>query len=98
MHPNRARAAYTYRKELSDMTNALVHTSTDIEGMLKLGLSPITDNASALAELGFERAYPNARAGYDATVYERSVDYGVRETSNGLHRVMVCQRAFLTAR
>jgi len=77
------------------MTNALVHTTTDIERMLTLGLSPITDNVAALAALGFERAYPNARCGYDATVYERSIDYGFRQTANGLRRVMVCQRAFL---
>jgi len=80
------------------MTSALVHTAKDIERMLALGLSPITDNAEALATLGFERAYPRARCGYDATVYERSIDYGFRQTANGLRRVMVSQRAFLNAR
>lgn len=77
------------------MMNARVHTAADIERMLKLGLSPITDNAEALMALGFERAYPNARTGYDATIYERSIDQGYRETNYGLRRVMVCQRAFL---
>jgi hypothetical protein len=77
------------------MTNARVHTTTDIEQMLKLGLSPITDNAEALVQLGFERAYPNVRTGYDSTIYERSIDQGYRETAHGLRRVMVCQRAFL---
>jgi hypothetical protein len=77
------------------MTNARVHTAADIERMLAIGLSPITDNVTALTSLGFERAYPNARTGYDASIYERSIDRGYRETKNGLARVMVCQRAFL---
>jgi hypothetical protein len=77
------------------MTNARVHTTAEIEQMLMLGLSPITDNADALYQLGFERAYPQARSGYDATIFERAIDQGYRQTSSGLRRVMVCQRAFL---
>ena len=77
------------------MTNALVHTTADIERLLTLGLSPITDNAAALTALGFERAYPNARRGYDATIYERSIDHGMRESTDGIRRVMIRQRAFL---
>ncbi len=76
---------------------ATVHTPTEIERMLMLGLSPITDNVEALVELGFERSYPQARTGYESTVFERSVDRGVRETSQGPRRVMVCERAFLVA-
>jgi hypothetical protein len=78
-----------------DATRATVHTPTDIERMLKLGLAPITDNADALYELGFVRSYPQVRSGYESTVYERSVDRGTRETSQGLRRVMICERAFL---
>ncbi len=72
-----------------------IHTATEIERMLNLGLAPITDNPDALVELGFQRSYPQARAGYESTVFERSIDRGYRETANGLRRVMVCQRAFL---
>jgi hypothetical protein len=81
-----------------DAPRATVHTSSDIERMLMLGLSPITDNAEALVALGFERSYPQARAGYESTIFERSVDRGVRETPHGLRRVMVCERAFLVAK
>jgi len=77
------------------MTNATVHAPEDIRRLLSLGLAPITDNAEALEQLGFERSYPNAHGGYDATIYERSVDRGYRPTKGGLRRVMVCERAFL---
>lgn len=78
-----------------DATRATVHTPTDIQRMLTLGLAPITDNVDALCELGFARSYPQARSGYESSIYERSVDRGYRETSQGLRRVMVCERAFL---
>ena len=56
------------------MTHATVHTSADIERMLSLGLSPITDNVQALMELGFERCHPQAKVGgYEASIYERPV-------------------------
>jgi hypothetical protein len=70
------------------MTSATVHDLGDIRRLLAQGLSPITDNAEALAELGFERSYPRASTGYEATVWQRSVDRGYRETSRGLRRVM----------
>ena len=57
------------------MTHATVHTSADIERMLSLGLSPITDNAQALIELGFARSYPQAKVGgYEASIYERKIE------------------------
>jgi len=72
------------------MTHATVHTSADIERMLSLGLSPITDNAQALSELGFERSHPNAKVGgYEASIYEREI---VAERSARRPRP---QRAFL---
>jgi hypothetical protein len=77
------------------MTSATVHDLGDIRRLLAHGLSPITDNAEALCELGFVRSYPQASVGYEATVWERSIDRGYRETSHGLRRVMACERAFL---
>jgi hypothetical protein len=77
------------------MTNAMVHSPEEIQRLLSIGLSPITDNPDALYELGFQRSYPQARSGYESTVYERSVDRGYRETDRGLRRVMVCERAYL---
>jgi hypothetical protein len=66
--------------------------------MLSLGLSPITDNQEALAELGFARSFPDAkRGGYEASVYERSIDQGYRNTKSGLKRVVIAQRAYLRA-
>ena len=61
------------------------------------GLAPITDNGAALIDLGFSRAYPNATAGFESTVWERSLDHGYRQTGRGLRRVSVRQRAFLVA-
>lgn len=72
--------------------HAIVHTRPAIEMMLRKGLSPITDNADALVELGFERAYPQVRSGRDSTIWERSVDLDCR-TRDGLRR-FVRERAF----
>jgi len=72
-----------------------VHCPQDIEHLLKLGLAPITDNAHALEQMGFARAYPSARNGYEASLYERSIDGGCRSAHTGLRRVPVCQRAIL---
>jgi len=69
----------------------------EIERLLLLGLAPITDNGAALIDLGFSRAYPNAIAGYESTVWERSLDHGYRQTGRGLRRTLVRQRAFLVA-
>jgi hypothetical protein len=78
--------------EISTM-EAIVHTLPAIETMLRMGLTPITDNPDALAELGFERAYPQMRTGYDSTIWERSIDVG-RRNRDGL-RMLARERAFL---
>jgi hypothetical protein len=72
--------------------DAIVHTLSAIEQMLRQGLTPITDNAGALAELGFERAYPQIKHGYESTIWERSIDRG-RLSYDG-HRTLVRERAF----
>ena len=74
---------------------ALVHTASDIELMLRRGLAPITDNATALMELGFERAYPQIRSGFDATIWERSID--LPQSRTGVKR-LIRERAFLSVR
>jgi hypothetical protein len=79
------------------MNSTTVHTAAEIERLLAIGLAPITDNAEALYELGFCRSYPQAKSGYESTVFERSIDRGYRQTQGGLRRVMVCQRAVLAA-
>jgi hypothetical protein len=84
-----------HAKETDVETPSTVWSKEAIEAMLARGLSPITDNIDALIELGFERSYPTARSGYDQTLWERSIDLGLRSTYAGLRRVMVCQRAFL---
>ena len=75
--------------------STIVHRTEDIERLLKRGLAPITDNAVVLQQMGFAHAYPTARNGYEASMYERSVDWGCRSTEDGLRRVLICQRAFL---
>jgi hypothetical protein len=72
---------------------AIAHTLPAIETMLRMGLTPITDNADALAQLGFERAYPQIHAGYDSTIWERSIDVG-RPNRDGL-RSLARERALL---
>lgn len=79
-------------------TATTVHCSEDIERLLKLGLAPITDNVAALERLGFSRAHPAARNRYEKSMYERSIDGGVRDSRNGLRRVLIRQRAFLQAK
>ena len=69
----------------------IVHSGADIVKVLRHGLTPITDNQSALIELGFSRAYPQLRSGYDAAVWERSIDY----PSTVGPRKLVRQRAIL---
>jgi len=73
---------------------ALVHTASEIELMLRRGLAPITDNPTALLELGFERAYPQIRSGFDATIWERSIDLP-QNARTGAKR-LVRERAFLS--
>ena len=72
---------------------SLVHTSSEIQSMLRLGLAPITDNVDALIGLGFERAYPQLKSGYEASIWERSVDLDSRGADD--RRRLVRERAFL---
>jgi hypothetical protein len=72
----------------------VVHFAEDVAALLRHGLSPITDNRSALLALGFERAYPQVRGGYESTIWERSVEHGRRADGQ---RVLARQRAFLIA-
>ncbi len=72
--------------------DSIVHTLPALEHMLRRGLTPVTDNCAALAHLGFERAYPQIKSGYESTIWERSIDRG-RLDSNG-HRMLVRERAF----
>jgi hypothetical protein len=72
----------------------LVAQSVDeLVAILRRGLSPLTDNQDALLALGFERAYPQARKGYDATIWVRTID---RRRPDGF-RVLARERAFLIA-
>jgi len=72
---------------------AIVHTTEAIQTLLRHGLTPVTDNHDALVELGFERAYPQIRRGYEATIWERSIDFGKRSRDG--NRVLARQRAIL---
>jgi hypothetical protein len=72
---------------------SLVHTASQIQNMLRIGLAPITDNADALVNLGFQRAYPQIPKGYDSTIWERSIDIDRRSREG--QRQMVRQRAYL---
>ena len=64
--------------------------------MLQRGLTPNTDNREALIGLGFERAYPHVRAGYDSKIWERSITIRPLQP-DGLRRI-VRERAFLEQR
>jgi len=75
--------------------SAIVHSAAEIAALLQLGLTPITDNAEALAQLGFERAYPHLDAGYESTVWERSSPQARRSSGE---RVTARERAFLKGR
>jgi hypothetical protein len=70
-----------------------LHTTDDIQMQLRRGLMPVTDNQDALLALGFERAYPQIASGYEATIWERSIECD-RRSSDG-HRVLARQRAIL---
>jgi len=72
---------------------AIVHTAEAIQTLLRRGLTPVTDNRHALLELGFERAYPQVKRGYEATLWERSIDLAQR-ASDG-RRVLARERAIL---
>jgi hypothetical protein len=75
---------------------ATVHSLLAIETMLRRGLTPITDNADALAHLGFQRAYPQVKNGYDSMIWERSVDVGKCNCDG--RRQLVRERAFYVHR
>jgi hypothetical protein len=70
-----------------------VRTASAIEELLRRGLTPITDNREALVQLGFERAFPRIDRGWEASVWERSIDTG-RRSKDG-RAVPVQQRALL---
>jgi len=73
--------------------NLVAQSADELIAILRRGLTPLTDNQDALQALGFERAYPQARKGYDATIWERTID---RRRPDGL-RVLARERAFLVA-
>jgi hypothetical protein len=70
----------------------VVHLTEEVAMLLRRGLSPITDNRNALLALGFARAYPQVRSGYEATIWERSIEHGRRPDGQ---LVLARQRAFL---
>lgn len=70
----------------------IVHVADDLVALLRRGGSPVTDNRDALLTLGFERAYPQIREGYESTIWERSIEHHRRP--NGL-RVLARERAYL---
>jgi hypothetical protein len=71
--------------------NLIAQSADELIAILRRGLSPLTDNQDALLALGFERAYPQARKGHDATIWERTID---RRRPDG-YRVLARERAFL---
>lgn len=73
--------------------STIVHTSDEIRDLLRRGLTPITDNAEALIELGFVRAFPERERDFESTIWERRVDRGQR-THDGT-KVFARERAFL---
>jgi hypothetical protein len=73
--------------------NLVAQSVEELIAILRRGLSPLTGNQDALQALGFERAYPQARKGYDATIWERTIN---RCRPDGI-RVFARERAFLVA-
>jgi hypothetical protein len=71
--------------------NLIAQSADELIAILRRGLSPLTNNQDALLALGFARAYPQARTGRDATIWERTID---RRRSDG-YRVLARERAFL---
>jgi anti-anti-sigma regulatory factor len=72
-----------------------VHTPEEIMTMLDRGLTPITNNRSALIDLGFEPAQPKATRAHLAALWERTLNLGYRVTERGYRQVSIRQRAFL---
>ena len=54
--------------------DGVVHSIEAILALLRRGLTPVTDNREAILVLGFVRAYPRVRCGYESTIWERSVE------------------------
>jgi hypothetical protein len=71
----------------------VAQSADELIAILRRGLSPLTDNQDALQALGFARAYPQVRKGYDSTIWERAID---RRRPDGL-RVLARERAFLVS-
>jgi hypothetical protein len=71
----------------------IVHSVEAIEALLRRGVTPKTDNREALIELGFVRSSPAAAAGYDESLWERSVDH--KSPPAGGRRLLVRERAIL---
>ena len=74
--------------------NLIAQSADELSAILRRGLSPLTDNRDALLSLGFERAYPQARKGREATIWERTINHHCRP--DGI-RVLARERAFLVA-
>ena len=75
----------------------IAHTRFDIERLLRLRLTPRTDNRKALIELGFTPAYPHlATDAYYGGLWTRAIDaHDGSRTSRGAHtRTLVVERAF----
>jgi hypothetical protein len=71
-----------------------VNSLEAINNLLRRGLTPVTEKRDALLNLGFARAYPHVASGYEATIWERAVEYGRRAAAGS--RLLVRQRAILT--
>ena len=70
----------------------IVQSAEEVVAILRRGLSPLTDNRDALMALGFERAYPQVRKGYESTIWERSIEHHRRPDG---HRALARERAYL---
>ena len=73
----------------------LVHSVSEIQDLLRRGLTPITDNRAGLIELGFAPVRADELHSLDE-MWERSADHPQR-AANG-QRMLVRQRAVLTTR
>jgi hypothetical protein len=70
----------------------IVQSAEELVAILRRGLCPLTDNRDALMALGFERAYPHVRGGYESTIWERSVE---RDRRSDGRRALARERAYL---
>jgi hypothetical protein len=72
--------------------STIVKSAPELVALLRRGLSPLTDNRDALLALGFERAYPQVRKGYESTIWERSIE---RDRRPDGRRALARERAYL---